>query len=81
MPNDLARFRRAGLGYIDDVLEELSWTRRAQEWQDEQDRQSSWADFTLPSMEPAVNPFRNVGRNDPCPCGSGKKAKNCCLRT
>ena len=19
-----------------------------------------------------------VGRNDPCPCGSGKKAKNCC---
>ncbi|MCL4313555.1 MAG: anaerobic sulfatase maturase [Actinobacteria bacterium] len=23
--------------------------------------------------------FRHVGRNDPCPCGSGKKAKNCCL--
>ncbi len=21
----------------------------------------------------------NVGRNDPCPCGSGKKYKNCCL--
>ncbi len=21
-----------------------------------------------------------VGRNDPCPCGSGKKHKNCCLR-
>ncbi|TIP76603.1 MAG: hypothetical protein E5X63_41945, partial [Mesorhizobium sp.] len=19
------------------------------------------------------------GRNDPCPCGSGKKAKKCCL--
>lgn len=19
-----------------------------------------------------------VGRNEPCPCGSGKKAKNCC---
>jgi len=23
------------------------------------------------------NPFVNVGRNDPCPCGSGKKFKNC----
>ncbi len=23
---------------------------------------------------------RNVGRNDPCPCGSGKKYKKCCLR-
>jgi len=27
----------------------------------------------------AVNPFKDVGRNDPCPCGSGKKFKKCCL--
>jgi preprotein translocase subunit SecA len=31
----------------------------------------------------AVEPIRNfsdrVGRNDPCPCGSGKKYKNCCM--
>ncbi len=25
-----------------------------------------------------VNKEPNVGRNDPCPCGSGKKYKNCC---
>ncbi len=25
------------------------------------------------------NPYRGVGRNDPCPCGSGKKFKKCCL--
>jgi len=24
-------------------------------------------------------PSLNVGRNDPCPCGSGKKYKNCCV--
>ena len=23
---------------------------------------------------------RKIGRNDPCPCGSGKKYKKCCLR-
>jgi len=23
---------------------------------------------------------KRLGRNDPCPCGSGKKYKNCCLR-
>lgn len=23
--------------------------------------------------------FDKVGRNDPCPCGSGKKYKNCCM--
>jgi uncharacterized protein YecA (UPF0149 family) len=22
---------------------------------------------------------RKLGRNDPCPCGSGKKYKKCCL--
>ncbi len=29
--------------------------------------------------EPQRNPFKDVGRNDPCPCGSGKKFKKCCL--
>ncbi len=24
-----------------------------------------------------VNPYRNIGRNDPCPCGSGSKFKKC----
>ena len=28
---------------------------------------------------PAVNSYRDVGRNDPCPCGSGNKFKKCCL--
>jgi preprotein translocase subunit SecA len=31
-------------------------------------------------VEPIRNRFERVGRNDPCPCGSGKKYKNCCLR-
>jgi preprotein translocase subunit SecA len=32
---------------------------------------------------PKKQPVRRVdkiGRNDPCPCGSGKKYKNCCLK-
>ena len=28
--------------------------------------------------QPVVNKGPEVGRNDPCPCGSGKKYKNCC---
>jgi preprotein translocase subunit SecA len=30
--------------------------------------------------EPIRNRKDRVGRNDPCPCGSGKKYKNCCMR-
>jgi preprotein translocase subunit SecA len=41
------------------------------------------SDSAPPRPEPqTVEPIRNlgqkVGRNDPCPCGSGKKFKNCC---
>lgn len=28
--------------------------------------------------QPVVNNGPEIGRNDPCPCGSGKKYKNCC---
>ncbi len=32
-----------------------------------------------PSPQATSGSFRHVGRNDPCPCGSGKKYKKCCL--
>jgi hypothetical protein len=32
--------------------------------------------FTQSSFK---DPSPDVGRNDPCPCGSGKKYKKCCL--
>jgi len=30
-----------------------------------------------PAAEPFVREERKVGRNEPCPCGSGKKYKHC----
>jgi hypothetical protein len=33
-------------------------------------------------FEPQIMPVRSepkIGRNDPCPCGSGKKYKKCCM--
>jgi len=29
-------------------------------------------------VEPIKVDGRDVGRNDPCPCGSGRKYKKCC---
>src|SRR5262249_54707521 len=49
----------------------------------------SWSDraprprpLAPPAPPPRPGPQRKpaVGRNDPCPCGSGKKFKQCCLR-
>ena len=37
----------------------------------------------ISDLEKALNPSlpaqaKRIGRNDPCPCGSGKKYKKCC---
>ncbi len=42
--------------------------------EDISDVESLLASHALPVARP------NVGRNDPCPCGSGLKFKKCCLR-
>lgn len=36
------------------------------------------ADDESPKAKPATRDEPKVGRNDPCPCGSGKKYKQCC---
>ena len=32
-----------------------------------------------PRPQPVIRAYRKIGRNEPCPCGSGKKFKNCCM--
>ncbi len=33
---------------------------------------------SMPKIEKPITSNKTVGRNDPCPCGSGKKYKKCC---
>ena len=33
------------------------------------------------NRKPSIRENKKIGRNDPCPCGSGKKFKNCCMNT
>ena len=37
-------------------------------------------DSTSSSINKTVRGVKKIGRNDPCPCGSGKKYKKCCGR-
>ena len=83
-PERVAGFQRDRIGPLEDAIGELSsWyafsdaAKRDQEWQ-----ATSPGDARLPFADtplPFVDPFKGVGRNDPCPCGSGKKFKKCCL--
>ncbi len=81
-PNDRGRLADEGMGTIEDVLAELeaypAWNDSgADEMTD--DALLEWAAEDRASR-PFHNPHRGIGRNDPCPCGSGKKFKKCCLR-
>ena len=39
---------------------------------------SEFDTISTPKPETTNAPVEKVGRNEPCPCGSGKKYKNCC---
>jgi hypothetical protein len=76
--NDLTRFKEAHLGYIDDIIGALERFHTG-------DQKNFHAPAIVmrppePANLPVKNALRKVGRNDPCPCGSGKKAKRCCLK-
>ncbi len=75
--DDPLRFQQVHLGYIEDVLADLEKFDHADDAGE--DWRSSWDDPMDERPAPVTNPWRDVGRNDPCPCGSGKKAKKCCL--
>jgi hypothetical protein len=60
-----------------DVVERLSTWSFESESNQEHDARA--AGYSLWNPQQVFNPLRNVGRNDPCPCGSGKKFKKCCL--
>ncbi len=78
----LARSKKRHKGLIDDVVEEMHW------WACFSPRKESPANLAEPSRAAAgrhdagtaVRSELKVGRNAPCPCGSGKKYKRCCGR-
>lgn len=56
------------------------WENTAAERREYYDNRAKELDnlnFTVPAVQPAKKEPK-VGRNDPCPCGSGKKYKKCC---
>jgi Protein of unknown function (DUF1186)/SEC-C motif len=64
-----------------DTVEELSgWHCFAERHSEDREEWQQLDEFDRILSEPHRNPFKGIGRNDPCPCGSGKKFKKCCLQ-
>jgi len=67
-----------------DTLEKLCLVRIQREEEVEEIRQKQKQDYILsrgedtPAHQTVKRETEKIGRNDPCPCGSGKKYKKCC---
>ena len=69
-------------GLITDAIEELSkWHGYSDAYLARQKRQGTRnASRAMPWAETFMHETQPVGRNELCPCGSGKKFKKCCLQ-
>jgi uncharacterized protein DUF1186/SEC-C motif-containing protein len=68
---------------ITDLARAMGWMQCFRKAERGYPRQAaSQPDLPLPSSVYATTPVRRttpkIGRNEPCPCGSGKKSKKCC---
>lgn len=61
------------------IVDKESSYQEVKETYDDVDNESSYEEVVETTPLPVEKP--KVGRNDPCPCGSGKKYKKCCLNS
>ena len=52
--------------------------RQMKKWMKQHEAEFRGGAGQAPKVETVVHEGPRVGRNDPCPCGSGKKYKKCC---
>ncbi|MBC7140087.1 MAG: SEC-C domain-containing protein [Defluviimonas sp.] len=74
--------RRYRQQLVTDAIDELSrWHCYSDAFFEEQKARKVPNAFRVaPWTEALQAPAGKVGRNDPCPCGSGRKFKKCCLQ-
>jgi hypothetical protein len=78
----MAGSKKRNKGLIDNVVEEMHWWAC---YNPRRDSSPKLADsFRAPAgrhdADTAARSHAKIGRNAPCPCGSGKKYKRCCGR-
>ena len=55
------------------------WLYGLKQWEDIFDEETRKRLYLEQKKSGTVRVGKKIGRNDPCPCGSGKKYKHCCM--
>lgn len=72
---DLWSYSREWLSFYDE--DEIN--KRQIRWKEEEQKRLEQERLKVSGEKPFVREEPKIGRNDPCPCGSGKKYKKCCI--
>jgi SEC-C motif-containing protein len=76
---EISKVVQPGIEWWQNGLSENERWEIAQLSKDDQKQRFRESPILPAPKTPIVNTGPEVGRNDPCPCGSGKKYKKCCL--
>ncbi len=66
--------------YKNMVEARAEWLYELPQWNDIYDEETRRRLFLEQRKSGIIRKEKKIGRNDPCPCGSGKKYKKCCGR-
>ena len=64
--------------YKNMVGAKADWLYELPQWKDIFSEEELKALYKEQKLSTTIRKEKKIGRNDPCPCGSGKKYKNCC---
>lgn len=79
-PTDFRKAMQCQLDWLNQeppAEQDTTFLDRAGFWDDDASPSEDLPPFEIPV--PIVRDEPRIGRNDPCPCGSGKKYKKCCM--
>ena len=76
----LVAYKREGHALFESLLTSIRYDVAHAIYRADLVKKESPPEQAVPQRKEAAPAAKRVGRNEPCPCGSGKKYKHCCGR-
>lgn len=67
-------------GKLKEPEDAVPYFKQRDSWKKYYQEQSAFFEEHIPEDIGTIKNVQKIGRNEPCPCGSGKKYKKCCLK-
>jgi hypothetical protein len=80
LPDLKSIIKQLEAGKLKEPNDALPYFKQRSTWKKYYQEQAAYFEEHIPEDVGTVKNVQKVGRNEPCPCGSGKKYKKCCLK-